>query len=212
MYDACYSRAYEAGAKFVEPVEPTRLLVGLISDRRIPTGARVIEFACGEGRDSIFLAKKGFMVLGTDSSKWAIRRAQERAREEGVKLDFGVRDLDRLDDLKDETFDLAVNIDSMSFVTDDVARERHFQGAFRILKTRGIYFLCSHYARRESRGRNEGSLVITSTKGERVRFLIPRVGYLNRTKEGLEKEITRAGFRILSSKTTKTSPIPALCA
>ncbi len=208
-YDSVYRLAYKSGVEFVEPLDPTRLLALFVSRPKFSPGARVIEFACGEGRDSVFLARKGFRVLGTDSSKWAIRKARERARREKVHVDFEVRDMARLRRIKAGTFDLGVNIDAMSFVTDDSARRNHYREAFRVLKNGGFYFFCSHFGNREATGKDSGILLTPIPSGERVRVRVPRVSYVNKTRGNLEKEIRNAGFRILSSNAAKTHPIPA---
>ncbi len=208
QYDSIYRLAYKAGVEFVEPLDPTRLLTLYASRHKFPLGAKAIEFACGEGRDSVFLARKGFQVLGTDSSKWAIRQARKRARREKADVDFEVRDMARLTGIKGGTFDLAVNIDAMSFVTDDSSRRNHYHEAFRVLKNGGIYFFCSHFGKRKAEGKDSGILVATPSE-ERVRIRVPRLSHVNKTKKSLEKEIQSAGFRILSSKIAKTHPIPA---
>ncbi len=209
QYDSVYRLAYKSGVEFVEPLDPTRLLTLFVSRHKFPPRAKVIEFACGEGRDSVFLARKGFRVLGTDGSKWAIGQARKRARREKADVDFEVRDLTRLSGIAVGTFDLAVNIDAMSFVTADSARRNHYHEAFRVLKNGGIYFFCSHFGKREAKGKDSGILVATTPSGDRVRIRVPRVSYVNRTRKSLEKELRSAGFRVLSSKVAKTHPIPA---
>ena len=47
---------------------------------------RVLDLACGVGRDSLQLAKQGLTVTGADASFNGIRLAQKRAREQGIPL------------------------------------------------------------------------------------------------------------------------------
>ncbi|RLJ70470.1 methyltransferase family protein [Hydrogenivirga caldilitoris] len=49
---------------------------------------KALDIACGTGETSIFLAKKGFKVDAFDISDIAIRKARQRARREGVKVNF----------------------------------------------------------------------------------------------------------------------------
>ena len=49
---------------------------------------RVLEIGCGPGRNAVYMAKKGCEVDALDLSNNAIEWAQERAREEGVNIDF----------------------------------------------------------------------------------------------------------------------------
>lgn len=49
---------------------------------------RVLELGCGPGRNAVYMAKKGCKVDALDLSNNAIEWAKERAREEGVHIDF----------------------------------------------------------------------------------------------------------------------------
>lgn len=59
--------------------------VDLSVDGRIESGS-VITLGCGVGRETIYLAKKGFDVLGLDFSPTAIKHARRRAAAEGVDV------------------------------------------------------------------------------------------------------------------------------
>ncbi len=60
----------------------------------IPKG-RVLDIAMGEGRNAVFLAKKGYQVEGVDISEVAIRKAQRLAAENGVKIHTVSADLNK---------------------------------------------------------------------------------------------------------------------
>lgn len=49
-------------------------------------GSRVLDMGMGEGRNAVFLAKKGHHVLGVDISSVAIRKAKSLAKENRVKI------------------------------------------------------------------------------------------------------------------------------
>jgi SAM-dependent methyltransferase len=49
---------------------------------------RVLEVGCGPGRNAVYMAKKGCKVDALDIAENAIEWAKERAREEGVDIDF----------------------------------------------------------------------------------------------------------------------------
>jgi len=74
---------------------------------RLCPGRRALDIACGEGRNSIFLARHGFRVTGLDISDVGIARGGEWAAEQGLKVDFRRVDLDgyRIDG----KFDLIIN-------------------------------------------------------------------------------------------------------
>lgn len=71
------------------------------------SGRRALDIACGEGRNSIFLAGHGFRVTGVDISEIGLAKAASRAAEEGVEVEFVHADLDSF--RPGGRFDLVVN-------------------------------------------------------------------------------------------------------
>lgn len=64
---------------------PDKVLVDFLKENRIENA---IEFGCGEGRNSIFLAKKNINVVAIDLSETAITNAKKMAQEQKVKVNF----------------------------------------------------------------------------------------------------------------------------
>lgn len=60
---------------------------------RIPAGGRVLCLAEGEGRNAVFLAKKGYQVTAIDISEIGLNKAQQLAKEKNVKIITQVVDL-----------------------------------------------------------------------------------------------------------------------
>lgn len=58
-----------------------------------PPHSLVLDVGCGEGRNSIFLAREGHKVEAFDLSENGIAKAREIAREQGVKISFFQQDL-----------------------------------------------------------------------------------------------------------------------
>lgn len=58
-----------------------------------PTGGRVLDVGCGEGRNSIFMAKLGCQVDAFDLSENGIVKAKQIADAEGVQVNFFPCDL-----------------------------------------------------------------------------------------------------------------------
>jgi tellurite methyltransferase len=71
-------------------------------------GKKALDIACGEGRNSIFLASGGFLVTAVDISDRGIEKGRRRMVSEGVSIDFRVVDLDVYEIT--ERYDLIVNI------------------------------------------------------------------------------------------------------
>ncbi len=84
-----------------EPVEFLREHIDIL-----PKG-KVFDIAMGEGRNAVFLAKMGFDVEGCDISEIAVRKAQELAKENNVKIHAFVADLETYQ-LPKNTYDIVV--------------------------------------------------------------------------------------------------------
>ncbi len=72
--------------------------------RLLPTG-KALDIATGEGRNAVFLAQHGFEVDAVDISEKGLRKAQQLAREKGVRINTTEVDLD-LFQIEKERYDL----------------------------------------------------------------------------------------------------------
>jgi hypothetical protein len=70
LYEDRYRRVYEAGAAFWEESIPTEALVKFLSESKLSRGLNAIDMGCGEGRDSILLAKIQRTIFGRVSKSW----------------------------------------------------------------------------------------------------------------------------------------------
>ena len=77
-WDKTYARS-----DFVFGKDPAPFLTKFI--KILPKG-RALDIATGEGRNAVYLAKKGFLVDGVDISSVGLRKAQKLAAENGVKI------------------------------------------------------------------------------------------------------------------------------
>lgn len=86
-WDKTYSRR-----EYVFGKEPAGFLVEIID--KLPLGP-ALDIATGEGRNAVFLAKKGFLVEGVDISVVGLRKAKRLAAENGVKIQTVNADLNK---------------------------------------------------------------------------------------------------------------------
>jgi len=102
---------------------------------------KVLDIGCGYGAESIYLAKKGFDVIGIDVNKDAINFAEKKAKKEEVKARFICKDaLTVLRKLKDQSIDVIVD-SAFSHSIKKEKREEHFKQISRVLKNKGFLYL-----------------------------------------------------------------------
>lgn len=101
--------------------------------RELVPGRRALDIACGEGRNSIFLAQQGFQVTGLDISDVGLDKARQRADAAGVKVDFQQVDLDGY--RFTEGFDLIINFNFLQRELIPLAIEALSPGGVLIVDT-----------------------------------------------------------------------------
>jgi SAM-dependent methyltransferase/mannose-6-phosphate isomerase-like protein (cupin superfamily) len=142
-YDECYRTVYAEGAELWETPEPNDALVAFVDEPGSRLGPRVLDLGCGEGRDSVFLARRGFDVTGVDVSRAALDKARERAAAEGVDCTFLERDVILLDNVGTEPFDWAINMGCLHMLSEPDHRRRHLERVWEVLRPGGE-FLVAH--------------------------------------------------------------------
>jgi len=70
-------------------------------------GTKALDIACGEGRNSIYLAKKGFQVTGLDISEAGLEKGRQWMEREGVQIDYRITNLEQVEFT--EQYDLILN-------------------------------------------------------------------------------------------------------
>ena len=73
-------------------VEPNRFVVETAGDLEPGT---LLDLGCGQGRNAVWLAARGFDVTGLDLSPVAVEQAKALAAEVGVDVEFDVADVTR---------------------------------------------------------------------------------------------------------------------
>lgn len=70
---------------YVWDVEPNRFLAEEVADL---TPGRALDLACGEGRNSVWLAEQGWAVTGVDFSDVGLEKGRRLAEHRGVAVDW----------------------------------------------------------------------------------------------------------------------------
>jgi SAM-dependent methyltransferase len=89
MDSADWDRRY-AGRELVWTSEPNRFLV---QEAESLTAARALDLACGEGRNAVWLAERGWQVTGVEFSAVGIEKARQLAAARGVDVEWVIADL-----------------------------------------------------------------------------------------------------------------------
>jgi SAM-dependent methyltransferase len=79
-----------AGREFVWTSEANRFL---IEEAAALAPGRAIDLACGEGRNAVWLAERGWQVTGVDFSKVGLEKARRLAHARGARVDWIAADL-----------------------------------------------------------------------------------------------------------------------
>jgi tellurite methyltransferase len=89
--------------------EPSSFLKEILQSEcwSIPA-AKALDIATGKGRNAIFLAERGFEVVGIDISPIALAEAQRRAKERCLVIDWQEADLEKIE-LPPIRYDLVLN-------------------------------------------------------------------------------------------------------
>lgn len=126
---------------------------------------KIIDVGCGTGRHAIELAKRGYQVMGIDLSESQLKRAREKAKEQGVKIDFERHDARNLPFKGD--FDLAIML---------------CEGGFSLMETDEMNFEILKNATKSLK--NNGKFIFTTLNGLFPLFHSVREFYEAAGKEG----------------------------
>ena len=130
-------------------------------------GGSVLDLACGPGRHAAALAKRGFRVTGVDLSPSLLRRARDRARAEGVDVEWVQEDMRCF--VRPDSFDLTINIFTAFGYFDDrqddleVLRNIHQslrKGAACVIEVMGKECLARHFLPTTSEELPDGRLLV----------------------------------------------------
>ncbi len=100
---------------------------------------KVIDVGCGTGENALYLAHLGFEVWGIDAAPSAIKKAKEKARKRGIKVNFLVFDALKLQLLKAK-FDTIIDC-GMFHVFSDEERPIYAASLSTALYPGGKYFM-----------------------------------------------------------------------
>ena len=173
-----------------------------------PPPRSVIDFGCGAGWTSLFLARAGYEVLGVDISPDAIALARESAAATASAAEFAAADYEGFS--ASRGFDYALFYDSLHHAEDE---QGAVTAAYRALKPGGVLFAFEPGA---GHSRSQGARRAVSTFGVHEKDMSPahirrlgiRVGFERALWLPLPRDLARHVFR---RDYLSAGPIPARC-
>jgi len=108
-----FEQVYKNEKGFLWGINPNPLTKRIL---KIKSKGDVLDLGCGEGKDALFLAKKGFKVDAIDISESAIKKLKERALKEKISINAKVEDFDNYK-IKNN-YDVILSLAAIHFIED----------------------------------------------------------------------------------------------
>ena len=132
-----YEKWYE-GDEYYWGLEPGDFLFELINLCPPTENTKVLDIGCGEGKDAVFMAEKGYDVTAFDLTENGIRKTIALAHKRGVKANAYVDDINTFE--TDEQFDIIFSTGTVQYIFDE-NKEAFFKKLEKITKPNGIVFI-----------------------------------------------------------------------
>ena len=136
FFDEEYLKIYGPQLTEERSRQETEFIAGALD---LPTGAAVLDLACGLGRHAIGMAKRGFQVTGVDFNPRYLERASAQAEASGVAVRWMVGDMRAFH--MEDAFDGAYSFFTSFGYFSDAENERVIANIVRSLKHRGRFLL-----------------------------------------------------------------------
>lgn len=105
----------------------------------LPLGSAILDLHCGYGRHSIELAKRGFKVIGIDSTASFLEIARQKAAEMNVNASFEQCDMRELS--YNQAFDAVINMFAAFGFYSDAENEQVLGRIYSALKSGGCFLI-----------------------------------------------------------------------
>lgn len=132
-----YEKWYE-GDDYYWGTEPGSFLDELISLCPPSKDKKVLDIGCGEGKDAVYMAEKGYDVSAFDLTENGIRKTIALAQTKGVKINAYVDDINTFD--ISEQYDIIYSTGTVQYLFDE-NKEEFFKKLEKITKSDGIVFI-----------------------------------------------------------------------
>lgn len=132
-----YEKWYE-GDEYYWGLEPGRFLDELIRLRPPSSDKKLLDIGCGEGKDAVYMAQKGYDVTAFDLTENGIRKAIALAESRNVKIKAYVDDINTF--TTDDQFDIIYSTGTVQYLFEE-NKTNFFEKLSKITKREGIVFI-----------------------------------------------------------------------
>jgi SAM-dependent methyltransferase len=202
----------ETNSGFVERrATPLLQTLAQITGRDSIEGLRLIDLGCGFGALAVFFASQGATVTGIDPIADRLEVGRAVAAEHGLPVEFSPGRMEELD-FADESFDLAIQNNSLCYITNKQDRRSALAETARVLRPGG-FVVIRNPNRWHPRDQFTGLPLITLLPPHAATRLAGRLGKprsevrLVSPLEG-KRELRRAGFTDITLAASPASRWP----
>jgi 2-polyprenyl-3-methyl-5-hydroxy-6-metoxy-1,4-benzoquinol methylase len=140
-YDGYFEAEYlDHVALRIDPERTQKEVEFIASALGLEPGAKVLDLACGHGRISLELARRGVEVVGVDLSPRSLELARAAAEQEGIPIEFVQADMREISFVNE--FDAVINIfTAFGYFDDERENQRVLEAVERALKPGGAFLI-----------------------------------------------------------------------
>ena len=132
-----YEKWYE-GDDYYWGLEPGKFLDELIRLCPPSVGKTVLDIGCGEGKDAVYMAEKGYDVTAFDLTENGIRKTKALAENRNVAIDAYVDDINSFE--TEKRFDIIYSTGTVQYLFEE-NKKAFFEKIRQITKPDGIVFI-----------------------------------------------------------------------
>ena len=132
-----YEKWYE-GSEYYWGLEPGRFLDELIKLCPHSVGKTVLDIGCGEGKDAVYMAEKGYTVTAFDITENGIKKTKALAEYRKVEVTAYVDDINTFE--TNNMFDIVYSTGTVQYLFEQ-NKKGFFEKIRQITKTNGIVYI-----------------------------------------------------------------------
>ncbi|MDE6025341.1 MAG: class I SAM-dependent methyltransferase [Lachnospiraceae bacterium] len=181
---------------------PTEHVVRFIARnfyKRDRKAVKILDFGCGAGAHTWFLAREGFDTYAFDGSKSAVKKTEEYLGKEGLKADIRVCDALKLN-YSEDFFDCVIdNVTVYANILDDI--RQMYENIYNMLKKGGNILTVVFSKNTDGYGKGteiEKDTFVDATFGQ---IVTPKAHYFD--KESITLLLSEIGFKDICAEVSR---------